>query len=561
MKVSRVIHTYAVKVTDEPYTLSSGEIMASTARITFRDFNKNIIERKKYGVADLEDIYKKIHNNESIDLSNCYVNNFSASRFRSKHKINKEEIIELKDFIANDSIFEADRVVDFSFCKFSGEEVSFTNSHFGNGNLSFYSAAFSDANVDFSNTSYSEGNNSFQYAEFGNGELSFESASFINGNLSFINTKFGNGNANFKNINFGNGDVIFSFSIFGKGSKSFEKSIFNCLNVDFSKVEFGSGKLDFRRVDFGNAEVNFQEMVHDGFEKVNFRRAKFGKRTINFEEALFGDVDVQFDEAEFSIGKLSLLNARAKSFSFSKCILSNYVDLRVFRCQHIDLSYTIIRDIVDLKPGIAPVKINKLYLQGIRILGKVFISWDQNHVQKLISNQKDTDDKEKAEQFRVLKEDFRSSGNYNDEDKAYIFFKRYELKDLSKERLKRNKFNFLWNYPLIIFQKVVFDFLGLYATSPIRVLLSIIIANIIYASFYLFSLLAGFGQISCISEQMSTVDKGLNSFYFSAITFFTIGYGECVPTGLLKIISPLEGFTGVFLMSYFTVAFVRKILR
>ena len=60
---------------------------------------------------------------------------------------------------------------------------------------------------------------------------------------------------------------------------------------------------------------------------------------------------------------------------------------------------------------------------------------------------------------------------------------------------------------------------------------------------------------------MRFMDVILNSFYFSAITFFTIGYGECVPTGLLKIISPIEGFTGVFLMSYFTVAFVRKILR
>ena len=561
MKVNRVIHTYAVKITDEPFTLISGKVMDSTARITFRDINKNIIERKKYGVVDLDDLYEKIHNKESIDISNCYINNFSSSHYRTKHKINKEEIIELKDFVANDSIFEAGRVVDFSFCKFIGKEVNFSNSHFGNGNLSFYSSLFSDANVDFSNTSYSEGNNSFQYTKFGNGELSFENASFINGNLSFINTKFGNGNANFKNINFGNGDVMFSFSIFGKGSISFDRCIFNGLYVDFSKVEFGAGKVDFRRVDFGNAEVNFQEMEHEGFEKVNFRRAKFGKRTINFEEALFGDVDVQFDEAEFSTGKLSLLNARAKSFSFSKCILSNYLDLRVYRCQHIDLSYSIIRDIVDLKPGIAPVKLNKIYLQGIRILGKIFISWDQNHVQKLISNQIDTSNYEKAEQFRVLKEDFRSSGNYNDEDKAYVYFKRYELKHLSSERLKRNKLNFLWNYPLILFQKIVFDFLGLYATSPIRVLFSILIANILYATFYLFSLLIEFGQISCIHEHMSLVDKGLNAFYFSAITFFTIGYGECVPTGLLKIISPLEGFTGVFLMSYFTVAFVRKILR
>ena len=203
MKVNRVIHTYAVKITDEPFTLLNGRVLESTARITYRDINKNIIERKKYGVVDLNDLYEKIHNNESIDLSNCYINNFSSTHYRSRFKISKEKTIELKDFVANDSIFEADRIVDFSYCKFTGNEVNFSNSHFGNGNLSFYSSIFSNGNVDFSNTSYSEGNNSFQYTKFGNGDLSFENASFINGNLSFINTKFENGNANFKTILFG----------------------------------------------------------------------------------------------------------------------------------------------------------------------------------------------------------------------------------------------------------------------------------------------------------------------------------------------------------------------
>ena len=57
------------------------------------------------------------------------------------------------------------------------------------------------------------------------------------------------------------------------------------------------------------------------------------------------------------------------------------------------------------------------------------------------------------------------------------------------------------------------------------------------------------------------IDKIFGNLYFSAITFFTVGYGECSPLGLFKIIAPLEGGVGVFLMSYFTVAFVRKILR
>ena len=561
MKVKRVINSYAVKITDEPFLLSSGQNMQQTARLTFRDVNQNIIERKKYGVSDINWLYEQINHGEQINLSQHYVKNFSSNDYRNKYKLSKDHLIKIKDFNAKDAFFEADRLVDFSLCEFIGENTDFSNSHFGSGNLSFYQALFQSSNVDFSNTSYSEGNNSFQYARFGDGNISFENASFINGNISFINTYFGNGDAIFKNINFGNGNVNFSFASFGKGVVSFDRSAFNGLNVDFSKVEFGSGRLYFRRTDFGNAEVSFREIEHSGSDKVNFRRAKFGDRSITFNEAIFHNADVLFDEAEFNKGNISFLNASAKSFSFSKCLLSNYMDLRVSKCQSINLSHSIIRDIIDLKPGIAPVHLGTLYIHGIRLLGEIFISWDENNTYELIHNQKDTTIREKAEQFRILKENFRSSGNYNDEDKAYVQFKRYELQYLSDERIKRNKWNKIWDYPLAGFKKIIFDLMGLYATSPIRVLISIVIVNICYGLLYICFLVSSKSQIDCIEENLPIYDKILDSFYFSAITFFTIGYGDCTPSGFLKIIAPIEGFTGVFLMSYFTVAFVRKILR
>jgi hypothetical protein len=51
------------------------------------------------------------------------------------------------------------------------------------------------------------------------------------------------------------------------------------------------------------------------------------------------------------------------------------------------------------------------------------------------------------------------------------------------------------------------------------------------------------------------------SIYHSAITFLTIGYGDYYPSGYIRWLSGIEGFVGLFLMSYFTVAFVRKVLR
>jgi hypothetical protein len=61
-----------------------------------------------------------------------------------------------------------------------------------------------------------------------------------------------------------------------------------------------------------------------------------------------------------------------------------------------------------------------------------------------------------------------------------------------------------------------------------------------------------------VDDQLSMVAK---SFYHSAVTFLTIGYGDHYPYGMVRWVSAIEGFVGLFLMSYFTVAFVRKILR
>jgi hypothetical protein len=178
----------------------------------------------------------------------------------------------------------------------------------------------------------------------------------------------------------------------------------------------------------------------------------------------------------------------------------------------------------------------------------------------LISNQKSTSLHEKAEQFRLLKEEFRDTGRYIDEDIAYVYFKRYELMseyELAKEKGLLALILFIPNF---IFQRLVFDKVGLYATNPFRVLFSIVVVNCIFSLIYTF-FYSNVNTLTCMDNGVEMIDKIFGNLYFSAITFFTVGYGDCSPLGLFKIIAPLEGFVGVFLMSYFTVAFVRKILR
>jgi hypothetical protein len=56
-------------------------------------------------------------------------------------------------------------------------------------------------------------------------------------------------------------------------------------------------------------------------------------------------------------------------------------------------------------------------------------------------------------------------------------------------------------------------------------------------------------------------ERAGNSFYFSAVTFTTIGYGDWKPIGWAKTAAAFEGMLGVFVMSLFTVSFARKIIR
>ena len=44
MKLNRVVFSYTIKITDEPFDFGNDRKCEQTARITFRDSNKNIIE-------------------------------------------------------------------------------------------------------------------------------------------------------------------------------------------------------------------------------------------------------------------------------------------------------------------------------------------------------------------------------------------------------------------------------------------------------------------------------------------------------------------------------------
>ena len=575
---------YQVEFRNVKFIADDGRTCPRTAMVTFHNEEGEEVDSELFGAIDINQIYTIIKEGKDLILDNFYIHAFSISSYRRINGIEKKELVPIKGFSAKNAFFEAKGCTDFTYASFSQEEVSFDGSHFARGKVLFNGSVFGDGNVILSNTLFRNGNieftgcvfgdgdfmfknaiikdgiKDFQDIQFGNGEVSFANTEFNSGELLFINTHFNNGRFNFKVTRITGGKIDFHYSVFGDCEIIFERTEFGNSRVDFRTVNFGSGRINFNRSLFGNGEVNF-EGASCKAGKIHFKKAEMGFGPKNFNLMEMEDTDISFERTEFGDGDVSFYESKVHSISLKSCHLDHYVDLRLASAELLDISDTIVRDIIDLEPYDFPVKIKTLDMSGMRLLGKLYVDWRHNKCNVAIQNQEGTTLRQKAEQFRILKENFSGTGKYEDEDEAYIMFKRFEAKSWLTEQQEKGGIAKIASHIPNSFQWLVFDKIGLYATSPGRVLLSVIVFWFFFGSLYFIVDLTGLGKtVSAVGnpDKLSTL---LQSFYHSAITFFTIGYGDVYPVGLSRVISGLEGFMGVFMMSYFTVAFVRKVLR
>lgn len=108
------------------------------------------------------------------------------------------------------------------------------------------------------------------------------------------------------------------------------------------------------------------------------------------------------------------------------------------------------------------------------------------------------------------------------------------------------------------FIKYIFGFLGRaiwrYGERPFRTFLTACLVVIISAFFYKIS-----GLI--VIEGTPHIVGFFDALYFSVITFATVGYGDYVPVGWVRIIAILESLAGVFLTPLFLIALTRRYLK
>ena len=548
-------HTYTIEILNEPISFESVSYLNSV-KLTEYSAQKKINEHR-LGFITKEEIYYNLSKGNKINLDHSYVKDFSVSEYRKLNNLAVNEKVYINSISAVFTFFDCDSVTDFSHTIFSGN-VNFKESIFLHGTLNFSYVEFKTSSIDFSECKFHAYRTTFEHAGFSGEKVTFEHANFSGEVVSFINTSFKCDETNFKRANFGSAKVKFHFAEFGNGTKLFERMRFNGPIFDFRRVIFGSGKIDFRRAIFGNGFVTFEESeIVEG--KLTFRMARFEGGDLSFRRVDFGKDEANFDNVYFGNRSVSFESVEVSTLSIANSDIHANIDLRVKKAVKIDLSHSYLYSITDLN-FLKKDAIEKLSIIGIRNIGKIIIKWKENNVQKLIETNGGKNE-EMADQFNVLKDNFSNNGQYDDEDWAYVQFKRHEHQFKKRERLDKYPSLKPFIHVLFTLRALVFDKIGVYATNPNRVIGSMLIAICGYAGIYILFHYLGLGELVNsvdASDNLDIIDKSL---YHSAITFFTIGYGDFYPTSFNRLISACEGWTGVFMMSYFTVAFVRKILR
>lgn len=579
--MARSFDTYRVHLIEKPFYRNDGFSTTRTAQVSLLTKEGKVIEELYLAVPSLEEIYESIGSNQPLNLDYCFIQGFSLTACRRYLLKDKHSCIGLNHFSAQNSFFCSNYDVDFSYASVNGELFNLANSTIVATALTFHESVFNAEEVrvndifvkvdrfdmnqcvfkgnvlNVKNTIFANGVKDFQDTDFGNGEVIFTNTDFGDGGVSFVNTKFNDSNVSFKVARFGDGKEDFRYAKFGKGTVAFDQTDFGLGRIDFRNVEFGEGRTSFNRCVFAEGEVTFEgAAVKAG--KITFLRSNFGASDVSFELFEGIDSDMTFEKVIFP-GSITFSNGMFQNLTFNRCQFNGTLNLNVDRAFQIDLSGCIARDIIDYYSYGESPRVQLFNITGLRLLGRLYLQWDANNVKAMVYNQPNTTIDEKASQFRILKENFNGLGRYEDEDKAYVEYMRCVQIDILGKDLKSTVVAKAIAYPKYYSKLLVFDWMGLYATSPSRVIVSIIVVQIIFSMLYSLFTLMGIGDV--VSGLETEPLLFFKSLYICVITFFTIGYGEFIPLGYSRVLSGLLGFMGVFLMSYFTVAFVRKILR
>ncbi|MBI5416629.1 potassium channel family protein [Candidatus Poribacteria bacterium] len=338
----------------------------------------------------------------------------------------------------------------------------------------------------------------------------------------------------FKNKFFLSDAVIFSRA-------NFDDSIFHS-EAFFIRTQFGKEEISsthqvwFSRAQFSK-NVHFngaQFYLHAHFNEAYFNRTidfsetqfrkeamfietTFADRVI-FWEAVFND-KAFFIKTEFKhSANFNLVNFNGAT-SFVETHLAR-VDFRVNFIKSLNLSHTTISN----------------------------TQMTRENIQVEIEQEKNGDFASAREIYIMLKNNFNSIGRYDDQSWAFL-----KEKEMERENYKKNK-----QYGKYLLSLSISYLYG-YGEKPLYTIRSSFSLTLIFAFIYWCS-----GKIiPNMDSSFYTLPYKLtfsDSFYFSVITFTTVGYGDWYPdpTHWIRYVVMLEAFVGIFMVGLFVFSITRR---
>lgn len=298
-----------------------------------------------------------------------------------------------------------------------------------------------------------------------------------------------------------------------------------------------SPEISFRYITADSTKID--TMLMSQKLSMDFLCAKTNNTTIALDALPTAFKDICFVKA--TVYKVILTNAEIDSIDIREAHI-NFLEFK--RCKFLGCS-EINGDIQELHIDdclnsnvfkLSLFKLKKLTFSGTINLGK-FCFTDFSSTVGAISKLSVTSNYD-TEQLLMLKENFRQTGEYENEDICHLYFQRM------KTKCERNIFKKLG--------RCILDGISGYGTKPFRMLLVILVTIILFGTLYYF--------VPFLSYH--GVNTWLEHIYASGITFFAVGYGDLYPLNLTtKMISLVEAFLGVTATSYFLVLLSRKVIR
>ncbi len=151
---------------------------------------------------------------------------------------------------------------------------------------------------------------------------------------------------------------------------------------------------------------------------------------------------------------------------------------------------------------------------------------------------------EAREVYVKLKNHFKQAGQYETSGKYYY---REKLMESHVHRFAKNWTNWLWNS--------IYRYSAGYGEKPHYILAWWAIIITLFGTIYWLS-----GGLHRAGESVSILD----SYYFSVVTFTTLGFGDIQPAAsmdYIKVCAMTEALLGTMLMALFILTFGRKMMR